>query len=832
MSRAADIRRLVPVRNMDSAQILAAMTAPIARGPDVQPSPASAKSEALRVVQGEDASNQAWSPFFFGHLKQSASLKQTPLRQLVKWRIEDPVVHAMCNVIPSMCAAEEILATQSMVWLPARVMLAPEAAAGISQLVFVHRRPVGQMAKGPPPTNQLVLCASDRDKKPFIWVPTKRFLDRWGIEAARESVDKIGIPRVLFDVLGVMYPAYKDLYCARFSVPCPESRCDLIEGAKGAKGAQGATGATGAQGAQGATGAKGAQGAHGATGAKGAQGAHGATGAKGAEVANRIKLETLADNEWAIPQEEAVRACLDTLGSFSTVLLNGYCGSGKTVMMIDIICRYGRKTAVLVNKQDLAVQWEQRFRSFAPQLRVKQVQGPQGDMVDCDVAICQIKSLFSRQPRIPWSLEGQAEHAEEARRALTYKGRIKKLAGSDAYPWSWLASFGLVCVDEAHRIVPTTALPCLGLFPNAKVLCATATPDRQDATHDSLGHVFGVAGAVLQQPHVAMGVQIFSHEASGPAAAVPVWRWKRKKYGGKEAVDPADEPVDFEDVNYSRMVRNLELDADRNALMCSAIWDAAIVKGRQTLVLGLIKSHLVALAAVIHRRTQDLSAHIPAGRIPCGLLFPETKAEELDKVKGAQIIFATFQFASEAFDVGSLSALVLVSPYKSRLVQVLGRILRRKRGGQEVREVGACGTSTEGWLYGGVWAELPLVYLCDDTKNPWFHNTCVKQTQIVRRTYDATIERTHVATRWIWPADVSALSHSFASSGQVSAIDKLFCDSDDEAGAFGTCGDDDLFGDSQGADDSSPQPKRARASDLGADGAGDDDDDDEMDWFE
>ena len=44
------------------------------------------------------------------------------------------------------------------------------------------------------------------------------------------------------------------------------------------------------------------------------------------------------------------------------MLLNGYCGSGKTVMMIEIVCRVGLKAAILVNKHDLAVQWEQRFK--------------------------------------------------------------------------------------------------------------------------------------------------------------------------------------------------------------------------------------------------------------------------------------------------------------------------------------------------------------------------------------------------------------------------------------------------------------------------------------
>jgi len=195
-------------------------------------------------------------------------------------------------------------------------------------------------------------------------------------------------------------------------------------------------------------------------------------------------------------------------------------------------------------------------------LRVKQIVGNTGDMTECDVAICQIKSLFSRQELAPWDHASVESAFQAAVERFSFKGRIKKMQSRNAYPWPWLASFGLVCVDEAHRIVPSTALPCLALFPNAKILCATATPDRQDATHDSLGPVFGVASAVLQQPHVAMGVQVFCPEET--ECLVPVWRWKRKKYEGQEFVNPAKTKVDFEDVNYSRMVRNLELDAGRN----------------------------------------------------------------------------------------------------------------------------------------------------------------------------------------------------------------------------------------------------------------------------
>lgn len=112
--------------------------------------------------------------------------------------------------------------------------------------------------------------------------------------------------------------------------------------------------------------------------------------------------------------------------------------------------------------------------------------------------------------------------------------------------------------------------------------------------------------------------------------------------------------------------------------MLACIWDAAVVRQRQVLVLGLIKAHLVKLAAACYWMAKQ-KGMVDADRLFAGLLFPETAPDMLDRVKRANVVFATFQYASEAFDVGTLSALVLVSPYKSRLVQVFGRILRRKR---------------------------------------------------------------------------------------------------------------------------------------------------------
>jgi hypothetical protein len=177
------------------------------------------------------------------------------------------------------------------------------------------------------------------------------------------------------------------------------------------------------------------------------------------------------------------------------------------------------------------------------------------------------------------------------------------------------------------------------MFPCAKIVCATATPDRQDQVHDSLGPVFGVATAILQQPFVPLGVAAIETPYEG--TLVPVWKWKRKKYGGRSWVDVASEQVDFEDVNYSAMMRTLETNETRNLMLLESIWDAAIVNHRQTLVLGLLKSHLVSLATRFHDRVVH-SGRADPEILTAGLMFPETDQALLPKIKSARVIFATF----------------------------------------------------------------------------------------------------------------------------------------------------------------------------------------------
>lgn len=70
------------------------------------------------------------------------------------------------------------------------------------------------------------------------------------------------------------------------------------------------------------------------------------------------------------------------------------CGGGKTVLFIYILVQIIRKKAmIVVHTNQLADQWEERFKFFCPKIRIGRVQGSTVLVEDCDVVICMLQTL-------------------------------------------------------------------------------------------------------------------------------------------------------------------------------------------------------------------------------------------------------------------------------------------------------------------------------------------------------------------------------------------------------------------------------------------------------
>ena len=146
-------------------------------------------------------------------------------------------------------------------------------------------------------------------------------------------------------------------------------------------------------------------------------------------------------------QEEAVASTVDALGVYPWGgVLQAPCGSGKTVMGLEVIRRLGVPTAVLVHKEFLVRQWQERCEQFMPGARVGIVRLDRADTGnEYDLVICMIQSLLARD------------------------------YGQELYD-----SFGLVVSDEVHRLGAPKWHETIGRFSGKYRLGLTATPYRKD----------------------------------------------------------------------------------------------------------------------------------------------------------------------------------------------------------------------------------------------------------------------------------------------------------------------------------------------------------------
>lgn len=185
-------------------------------------------------------------------------------------------------------------------------------------------------------------------------------------------------------------------------------------------------------------------------------------------------------------QAEAVTAFLDRYGAFDQTqasganlsgILRATTGFGKTNTALELIKRVGRTTVVVVHKEFLLTQWVKRIAKFLPDARVGVCQGTRCDFEDKDIVLAMAQSLAREDPNAP------------AR-----------------YPEEFYNHFGLLVVDEVHRVGAPTWSPIPQLFPARYRLGLTATPRRKDGADKvfwwHLGEIVYTAKTETPKPHV------------------------------------------------------------------------------------------------------------------------------------------------------------------------------------------------------------------------------------------------------------------------------------------------------------------------------------------
>ena len=215
------------------------------------------------------------------------------------------------------------------------------------------------------------------------------------------------------------------------------------------------------------------------------------------------------------------------------------CGFGKTTVSLAIACKLGYRTMIIVHKEFLANQWEERIKQFCPGATIGRVQQNKKE-VDCDFVIAMLQSLSLKE-----------------------------------YSFGDFDSVGTVIVDEAHHICAKVFSQSLFKICPKHIFGLSATPNRKDGLTKVLHWFMGPTFFAVEREN-QQDVEVFPIEFECPRFRDP---------------PPCTR---FGKLSLSTMITELTENRDRNKMLVDLI--KRITRGtRQLLVLSDRRQHCMML---------------------------------------------------------------------------------------------------------------------------------------------------------------------------------------------------------------------------------------------
>jgi superfamily II DNA or RNA helicase len=304
---------------------------------------------------------------------------------------------------------------------------------------------------------------------------------------------------------------------------------------------------------------------------------------------------------------------------------------GKTAVAAWLIGKRKVSTLVLVHRQQLLDQWQERLAMFlgAPLNSIGQIGGGKSERTrSIDVAV--IQSLYR-------------------------KNEVK----------DFVAEYGQVIVDECHHISAFTFEQVMKQVKARFVVGLTATPTRKDGHHPII--------------YMQCGPIRFSMSARTMTESTPF----------EHQVIPRNTdfrmPAEMVDLAIQDVYAALINDSARNAMIAADLRQA-LTAGRSPLLLTGRKEHLQFFATEV----EGFAKHIFVLKGGMGKKQRRTTAEALASVpeNDSRVIIATGSYIGEGFDDARLDTLFLAMPisWKGTLQQYVGR-LHRLHDGKRVVQV-------------------------------------------------------------------------------------------------------------------------------------------------
>jgi superfamily II DNA or RNA helicase len=341
----------------------------------------------------------------------------------------------------------------------------------------------------------------------------------------------------------------------------------------------------------------------------------------------RKKIDVAFSGELTEAQSNAVKAIKKS--DFGILLAPP--GAGKTVMGCALIAERKVSTLILVHRQPLLEQWQERIITFlgVPKKEIGRLSGAKKKMTG-RIDLAMLQSLTR--------LEDASEIAQV---------------------------YSQVIIDECHHIPAASFEAILKQLPARFIIGLTATPYRKDGLEKIL---FQQCGPIR-------------HEMAAVDSGTLEKVVEIHETGLRIPAEWGPQPP------YHMLMEHLVTDSARNELIAD-LTVRALQSGRFPLVISDRKEHLDLLAKGIQAKFQEFELVQLDGD-----LSPKQRRDAISQVheqKGvgkSVLLMSTASLVGEGFDLPALDTLVVATPlsFEGRMIQYAGRLHRLVEGKSNVR---------------------------------------------------------------------------------------------------------------------------------------------------
>lgn len=340
-------------------------------------------------------------------------------------------------------------------------------------------------------------------------------------------------------------------------------------------------------------------------------------------------------------------------------------GSGKTFVAMDLISKIKRKTLIVVPNSYLLNQWVNLLTQYFPTATIGELYGKR--KCDGDIIVGIINTIadldsFEITEKLPMPMVSKSAKFIKVKREIN----VDEL----------FATIGLTIFDESQMYVSKEFRKAFKRVHSRITVGLSATPDiREDK---------------LDRIHTAWLGPIVDAEALegySPAQDSFVSTATLIEYHGR------DEHVQYsirEDgmLEYQSIVESIVNDPHRNTLLVQKIMELAN-HGKHVFVFSDRRSHLEQLYDIISEIPIDepIEMDIPEADRKI-VLYGGSTDETIQKATAAsKIIFTTYQYSSTGVSIQKMDALVLCTPRRSNMKQIINRVFRQGSDQTSMRKI-------------------------------------------------------------------------------------------------------------------------------------------------